>query len=302
MISKSKKMLYKLSAVMILATGFTFLAIPPVNTEAAWCVERGDPGGDPFWADECTPPQLLQSGGSGTRWVATCTNPNPEVDIDVTPNVTVQSSERRILVFCAGTGGNNNSITRRNPSTQSAPGTYFTAVCSSGESAFPSPNPTATVSNTDLVACANDDRIELRSVSSVEPEPDTPVEPDPGGGSSGGGDFALENPGEDERQLENTPVVLGCSDTTATGGTVIEGTDSPILCEFIRVVRFLSIGVTIVAAITVAVSGLQYTAAKGDPNKTSQAVQRLAKVGMGIVFYLFGWALLEFLIPGGALG
>jgi len=74
-----------------------------------------------------------------------------------------------------------------------------------------------------------------------------------------------------------------------------------IACQFIRVVNFLSIGVGVVSAITVGVSGVQYTMSRGDPGKTAQAVSRLTQVGLGIALYIFGWALLNWLVPGGVI-
>ena len=73
-----------------------------------------------------------------------------------------------------------------------------------------------------------------------------------------------------------------------------------ILCKFVDIITFLSIGVGIVATITVAVSGFQYMASRGDPNKTAQAVSRLVQVAIAIALYVFGWAIIDWLIPGGA--
>lgn len=77
--------------------------------------------------------------------------------------------------------------------------------------------------------------------------------------------------------------------------------DNSIMCTFIRVVNVLSIGVAIVASITVAVTGYQYSASRGSPEATSRAVARLAQVGLAIVVYIFGWTMLNWLVPGGVL-
>lgn len=98
---------------------------------------------------------------------------------------------------------------------------------------------------------------------------------------------------------------VGGTGTLPVGDTTIECDDvanpesDNILCRLIQFVNFLSIGVTVVAGITIAVAGFQYIASRGDPNKTAQAINRLIQVGTAILLYVFGWALLNWLIPGG---
>lgn len=81
----------------------------------------------------------------------------------------------------------------------------------------------------------------------------------------------------------------------------IDVSDNPILRTFISIVNVLSIGVAIVASITVAIAGMQYMASRGDPNATVAAVNKLTQVGMAIVIFIFGWTLLNWLIPGGVI-
>ncbi len=84
-----------------------------------------------------------------------------------------------------------------------------------------------------------------------------------------------------------------------TGGLAIE--ENPIYLRLIEIVNFLSIGVTIVVAISIAVSGFQYMMSRGDPGTTSAAIQRMVQAGTALVLYIFGWSLLNWLVPGGIL-
>ncbi len=71
--------------------------------------------------------------------------------------------------------------------------------------------------------------------------------------------------------------------------------------RFINYVNIASIGVGVVSAIGVTIAGLQYATAQGEPGKTAAAVKRLTQVGTAIFLYIFGWVILNWLIPGGVL-
>lgn len=63
--------------------------------------------------------------------------------------------------------------------------------------------------------------------------------------------------------------------------------------------RFLSIGVGLVVIGSIVYGGIQYSAAKGDPNATSQAIKRIRSSVYALFIYIFGAAILNFLIPQG---
>ena len=110
-----------------------------------------------------------------------------------------------------------------------------------------------------------------------------------------GPDFALEDPPALASTTEGS-VSLVCADDGPVGNNEVA---SPIMCTLIDVVNFLSIGVAVVAAASVAVAGMQYVGSQGNPNKTKQATDRLITTGSAILLYVFGWALLNWIVPGG---
>ncbi|MCA9348133.1 hypothetical protein KC867_01855 [Candidatus Saccharibacteria bacterium] len=59
-------------------------------------------------------------------------------------------------------------------------------------------------------------------------------------------------------------------------------------------------GIAIVGSIVYA--GIQYSAAGGDSQKVSAAKDRIRNAIIALLFLIFGFAIINYLIPGGALG
>lgn len=77
--------------------------------------------------------------------------------------------------------------------------------------------------------------------------------------------------------------------------------DNPIYVRLIEIINFLSVGVTAVTTISVIIAGLQYSFSRGDPSATSASVKRLVHAATALGMYVFGWSILNWLIPGGVL-
>jgi heme/copper-type cytochrome/quinol oxidase subunit 2 len=77
---------------------------------------------------------------------------------------------------------------------------------------------------------------------------------------------------------------------------------NPIIDMIFALVRFLSIGVGIVVIASVVYSGVMYSTSQGNPEKTGQAKSRIQTSIMALVFYLFIFAIVQFLVPGGLFG
>ena len=86
-----------------------------------------------------------------------------------------------------------------------------------------------------------------------------------------------------------------------TGETGLGIEENPIYTRLIEIINFLSIGVSVVASMSVVVASFQYMTSRGDPGATSAAVKRLIQAGTAIILYVFGWGILNWLIPGGIL-
>lgn len=79
----------------------------------------------------------------------------------------------------------------------------------------------------------------------------------------------------------------------------VDVSDNPIYKRLIEIVNFLSVGVGIVASISVAYAGIQYLMSRGNPSATAAAISRIIHAAIAIFLYVFGWAILNWLIPGG---
>ena len=64
-------------------------------------------------------------------------------------------------------------------------------------------------------------------------------------------------------------------------------------------VNVLAIAVGIVAVINIIIGGIQYTASGGDPQKVKDARNRIYNTVYGIVAFVFLYAFMQWLIPGG---
>jgi hypothetical protein len=64
-------------------------------------------------------------------------------------------------------------------------------------------------------------------------------------------------------------------------------------------VNLLSVAFGLIAVISLIMGGIQYSASQGDPQKSAQAKSRITNTLIAIFAYLFLYAFLQFLIPGG---
>lgn len=65
------------------------------------------------------------------------------------------------------------------------------------------------------------------------------------------------------------------------------------------IIRFLSIGVGIIAVASMIVGGIQYTASSGNPEATAKAISRLSNTAIALLIYFLIFAILNWLVPGG---
>lgn len=63
------------------------------------------------------------------------------------------------------------------------------------------------------------------------------------------------------------------------------------------VVRIMTVGIGILAAIGIAVSGIQYLTAGGNEEKTRKAKRRIFEIVIGLAAYALIYAALRFLLP-----
>ena len=66
-------------------------------------------------------------------------------------------------------------------------------------------------------------------------------------------------------------------------------------------INILSAGVGIVAVGAIAFAGFLYATARDDPSQTKKAIEMIRNTAIGLLVYIFMFAILQYLIPGGVL-
>lgn len=76
----------------------------------------------------------------------------------------------------------------------------------------------------------------------------------------------------------------------------------PIPTTIIDIINFMSFGVGIIVVGLIVVGGFQYVTAGGNPQKIEAAKHRIIQAIVALVLFIFMYALLQWLIPGGLFG
>ena len=79
------------------------------------------------------------------------------------------------------------------------------------------------------------------------------------------------------------------------------GGDSGIYHLLSIIVDFLTVGVGILAVIGLSVSGIQYIASSGNPERLSKAKRRIFEIVIGVVSFVALWSFSQWLLPSGIL-
>lgn len=74
---------------------------------------------------------------------------------------------------------------------------------------------------------------------------------------------------------------------------------NPILDVAFALFRFLSAGVGLVVIGSIIIAGIQYSASRGNPQATGAAIKRITNALVGLLIYIFAFAILNFIVPGG---
>ncbi|HAC56366.1 TPA: hypothetical protein DCF80_02600 [Candidatus Saccharibacteria bacterium] len=146
--------------------------------------------------------------------------------------------------------------------------------------------------------CANSLRQDLRSECGAEKENDTYIRcwrkfiRDNGGTAS-----SSSSPFEEE-----TPVGTGGSGCGSVSTNIIDcdstGGD-PVSGLVIGVINFLAVGVGIAVVGGIIWGGMLYASSNGDPGKTKQGISVIVNAIIGLLLFIFMYAILNFIVPGG---
>jgi hypothetical protein len=92
-----------------------------------------------------------------------------------------------------------------------------------------------------------------------------------------------------------------CADPAADPSSKCDNQDCDFVRKFINpAINTLTACFGIIAVISLIIGGINYSTSEGDPQKTSRAKNRIINTIIAVVAYIFLYAFLNFLIPGGA--
>jgi hypothetical protein len=80
-----------------------------------------------------------------------------------------------------------------------------------------------------------------------------------------------------------------------------KGEGNPIADAAFAIIRLLSDGVGLVIIASIIVAGIQYSASRGDPQSTAKAIKRIQSTLMALLIFIFGYAILNYIIPNSFL-
>lgn len=94
------------------------------------------------------------------------------------------------------------------------------------------------------------------------------------------------------------PVNTDCNDPSASGlQNCLQ--HNKIITDLNYIIDFLSAGVGIVVVGSIILGGIQYSMAGGSPEAVGKAKQRITNAFIALVAFIFIFAFLQWLIPGG---
>ncbi len=100
------------------------------------------------------------------------------------------------------------------------------------------------------------------------------------------GDPGINFCGDINKNAVVTSINFGC-----------KGKGNAILDMTFAVIRFLTLGVSLVIIASMVVAGLQFTASRGDPQATAASLKRMASNASALLLFIFAYAILNWIVP-----
>ncbi len=104
-------------------------------------------------------------------------------------------------------------------------------------------------------------------------------------------------------QAPNSPAIdTDATDPASTGGKCATLTSCDLTHDYLNpAIQLMSAAAGIAISISIVIGGIQYASSAGDPQQAAAAKARIRNAIIALLAFLFLYALLNFLIPGGLL-
>lgn len=94
--------------------------------------------------------------------------------------------------------------------------------------------------------------------------------------------------------------VAHCTDPAASGNSTCTASNCNLIAKYINpLITLLSALVGLVVTISIVIGGIQYSSSAGDPQAATAAKNRIRNAIIALVAFIFLYAFLQFLVPGG---
>lgn len=109
-----------------------------------------------------------------------------------------------------------------------------------------------------------------------------------------------DEPGTVTQPTENpNNTIDGCGDIeTSIIKCDVDG-ENPIVSMLLEIVNFLAVGVGIAVVGGIIWGGMLYASSNGDASKTKQGITVIVNAVIGLLLFIFMYAMINFLVPGG---
>lgn len=167
-------------------------------------------------------------------------------------------------------------------------GSYVESDCLQGN-----PAPQCELTTTNANGSSSTNRVDCGTIEVISATPNADAQELK---LSFNGDAELDNEvycGKGDKQVRIS-FDIGCL------GNAYEGDEyNPVLDMMFALLRFVSTGVGLIVIGSIIWAGIQYSASRGNPQMTEAAIKRVANSMIALLLYVFSFAILNFLVPGG---
>lgn len=113
--------------------------------------------------------------------------------------------------------------------------------------------------------------------------------------------FAAPSPAYAQADKETTKDKVTCEPGN-TNPDCKPATQADLLKLIQNIIKFLAAGVGVVVTTMFAYSGFRYLTAGNNPSQVADAKSHISNALLALLLYIFGMALLNFIVPGGITG
>lgn len=117
--------------------------------------------------------------------------------------------------------------------------------------------------------------------------------------NNGGTAGPNSTPFEKENPNSGGSTVSGCGDIQTSLIRCEGSSDNPVVNVLLQIINFLAVGVGIAVVGGIAWGGMLYASSNGDSAKAKQGITTIVNAVIGLLLFMFIYALVNYLVPGG---